>query len=114
MAASKTDSKASTDTFDPQVGDFLVETLVTDTVGWEVIARTASTLTLRTTQDGEVIHRTNAAYPVVLTAIASRPDGPTTTVRRRKDGTFRLGGGSALRPAPTREGVPFTRTDYSF
>lgn len=104
--------------FEPQVGDFVSYTLVTDTQVYEVVKRTPHTATLRRTRPGENLRSENRdgnPYPVVHTEAVSDPTGPTQVVRRRKDGTFRIADWSRpLRPATEIDGKPVTRTDYRF
>lgn len=89
---------------------FAVELLYTDTICWEVIASTSKTLTLREMTQGEVTSTTGGACPIVRTKAVSNPRGKTVTVRLRKDGTYRINGGHALRFTDN----PTFRTDYSF
>lgn len=102
---------------DFQVGDFLVETLVTDTRAYEVIAKTAKTLRLRPCGIGKAVKRENRdgnPWPCVWSAITRWPtDECDRTVRLRKDGTYRSANwGKPLRHAPLIDGVPCTFTDY--
>ena len=103
------------------VGDFLSESLVTDTIVWEVVKVTAKTVTIRTTRDaGEFTEDTavdKAPMPVVWEAREANPAGATKTLRVRKDGSVRIGdhaGSSPLRPAPMVNGKPVRRIDYRF
>lgn len=89
---------------------FAVEPLVTDTICWEVIASTTKTLTLRKMRQGEVTSTTGGYLPVVHTEALPNPNGDVITVRLRKDGTYRISGGHALRFTDN----PTFRTDYSF
>lgn len=103
---------------DFQVGDFLVETLVTDTRAYEVVGRTAKTLTVYPCADGAVVKRENRdgnPWPCVWTAIQScdeRVKSAERVVRLRKDGTYRVSSWAPLRHAPLIDGVPCTFTDY--
>lgn len=101
------------------VGDFLSESLVTDTIIWEVVKVTAKTVTIRSTKDaGEFTEDTRvdkAPMPVVWEAREADPAGRTKTLRVRKDGSVRLGdhaGSRPLRPAPMVNGKPARRVDY--
>lgn len=103
---------------DAEVGDFLAETLVTDTRVWEVVGRTAKTLKVRATTGGEILKREEIdgnPWPVVFTEAVSCPEAEVVVARLRKDGTYRLfGHGNALRPAATIDGKPVTRVDYRY
>lgn len=112
---------SSTDLYDltdVQPGDFLNETLVTDTLCYEVIKVTPATITVRQTARGETIkseNRDGNPYPCTWTEALTDPTGRTSMVRRRKDGTYRMGqGGRALRHAILVDGKPATFTDYRF
>ena len=108
--------RTATAPLDPQVGDFLAWTMVTDTVVYEVVKTTASTITVRRTRGGDVVRRHNVdgdPYPLVYTAERPDPTASTRVLRRRADGTFRVGNGAnPMRPAITHEGVPVSLTDY--
>lgn len=76
-----------------QVGMFVDARLVTDTEVWEIIAKTAKTITIRDCHQliGSDGHPLMAGtWPHVEYAITSNPDGFVQTLRFRKDGTFRL------------------------
>lgn len=93
---------------------YVAETLVTDTVIYQIVGRTARTLTIRATRDGAVTKRDNIGgnpYPVVFIAAEPDPGGAVFTVRLRKDGTYRLAGGRPLRPVV---GDPVRRVDYRY
>ena len=103
------------------VGDYLSESLVTDTIIWEVVKVTAKTVTIRTTQDaGEITEDTRvdkAPMPVLWEARKANPAGRTQTLRVRKDGSVRLGdhaGSRPLYPARMINGKPVRRVDYRF
>lgn len=98
---------------------FVRSVLHTDTVVYEIVARTARTLKLRRTKDipgarwadlaaDEGAHGLRPAFY----GQQPDPDAPTVTVRLRKDGTYRVDSWSALRPAPERDGVPARYTDW--
>ena len=89
---------------------FAVELLYTDTICWEVIASTAKTLTLRAMRQGEVVSNSGGPCPIVRCEALPNEGGHIVTVRRRKDGTYRIGGGRPLRFTDS----PTYRTDYSF
>jgi len=94
---------------------YLVETLYTDTVVWEIVDRTEKTLTIRSTRDGAVVSRDTSSgspYPVVHIEALPDPNGRTRVVRLRKDGTYRVGGGSALRAV--KNSVALRRVDYRY
>lgn len=104
-------------------GDFLVETLVTDTVGWYVVKASERSIWIVRADHGEtqgIDNPNGSPYPVVLTALVAPAD--QSDVRRcglRKDGTFRsVSFGRPLRPAPTvdfgGETLPYIKTDYSY
>ena len=106
-----------------KVGDFLSETLVTDSIVWEVIKVTAKTVTVRSTKRGEAFQADTrcdkGAYglEVMWEEQVSNPDGYTKSLRTRKDGTIRNGdhvGASPFYPTPTVDGKPARRVDYRF
>ena len=108
---------------DVKVGDFLSELLVTDTVVYEVIKVTAKTVTVRNTITTGVSHEDlqcdTGAYGLAVywEEVASWHNGPTQTLRVRKDGTLRSGnhaGARPFRPARTINGVPARRIDHRF
>lgn len=101
---------------DLSTAEFVYEVLVTDTRIYEVVGRTAATLKLRPTRSSGRSRRDEScdqgAYglSVVWDEQAPNPDGPVFTVRRRKDGTYRLGT-NPLRPVV---GTPERRIDYRY
>ena len=99
-----------------EVGDFVAELLVTDTRVYEVVRRTAKTLTLRTTRETDRTRRDGeeGAYGlrVVYTEVEADPEGRTFTVRLRKDGTYRYA--DYTRPLYLVEGTPEARRDWRF
>lgn len=106
-----------------KVGDFLSESLVTDSIVYEVIKVTPKTVTVRSTQDGESFHddercdKTANGLGVVWTERVSNPEGSTRTLRVRKDGTVRSGSHVGARPFyPTNkiDGKPVSRRDWRF
>lgn len=96
--------------------EFVTMLLVTDTVTYEIVGRTASTMKVRTTKGGErgrTERRDGNPLPIVYTFCEPDPDGKVSTVRRRKDGTFRMGEGfNPLRPTLLIDGRPVSFTDY--
>jgi hypothetical protein len=91
---------------------YAVEMLVTDTICYEVVSKTAKTITVRRMKQGEVVSTTGGHCPVVHREAVSNPFGETKTVRLRKDGTYRMGNGyNALR---LQQEAPTFRTDYAF
>lgn len=90
---------------------FMTETLVTDTRCWEVVRKTAKTITIRQMSQGEQVYNDGAELPVVGHIAVTCPEGYTMTVRLRKDGTYRTGQG--MRPLRETE-TPIFYTDYKF
>lgn len=102
---------------------YLAQLLVTDTVVYEVVGRTPSTLKIRSTRDGERITRDTMVDggtdpecpPVVWTEQVPDEGAEVRTVRLRKDGTYRMHrSGNPLRPCAEIDGRPVRRTDYRF
>lgn len=95
---------------------FVSELLVTDTIVYEVVGRTAKTVKLRTTRRGEVLKRENRdgnPYPCTWTEELPDPDARVRTCRLRKDGTYRMHySGNPIRPATMIDGKPASYTDY--
>lgn len=99
----------------PEVGDFVSYTMVTDTRTFEVVKTTAKTITLRDMVDGEILKREDrdgSGWPQVYTEQVSSEGMPETTVRLRKDGTYRVASYAVLRPATMIDGKPVRYTDY--
>ena len=103
------------------VGDFLSESLVTDTLVYEVVKVTKATVTVRRTMSGGPVHEDEACdkgahgLSVVWEEQVTKPEAETRTLRVRKDGTIRAGNHVGARPFyPTRKvnGVPVRRVDY--
>jgi hypothetical protein len=91
---------------------YAVEMLVTDTICYEVISKTAKTITVRKMKQGEVVSTTGTSCPVVHREAVINLNGETKTVRLRKDGTYRMGNGyNALR---LQQEAPTFRTDYAY
>lgn len=110
-------------THEVKVGDFLSESLVTDTLVWEVVKVTAKTITVRPTLSGEKVHKDErcdeGAYglSVVWQEQVSNPDAEPRTLRLRKDQTIRAGshvGASPFYPTTRINGVPARRIDYRY
>lgn len=102
--------------FAPKVGDFLSETLVTDSRAYVVVAVTEKTIKVVPAGHGEVVKRqeNGSPYPIVWSEIvAPENTSKAKAVRLRKDGTLRLGT-NPLYPATIINGTPATRTDYSY
>lgn len=102
---------------------YVSETLVTDTITYEIVRRTAKSIYVRRTRDaGPAIQdmavdgaTSPGCPPVVWTPQASDTDGNTVRLGLRKDGTYRTcPGARPLRPAAMVEGQPCRRTDYRF
>ena len=103
--------------FQPKPGDFVSETLVTDTRTYEVVAVTAKTIKVRTTtQTNNVLRsecRDGNPWPCQWTEVASNPGGKVFTLRLRNDGTYRFGKNSGkFRAATMVNGKPASYTDY--
>lgn len=102
--------------FDPQVGDFISETLVTDTRTYVVTKVTAQTIRIQGTSQGEIVkseNRDGNPWPCTYREAVRDPEAPIRTLRRRKDGTFRVAGwANPMRPATMVDGKPCTYTDY--
>ena len=70
--------------------EYMTETLVTDTLCYEVIKKTAKTITLRSMTRGEQVYTDGAPLPVVGLKAISDPLGDVKIVRLRKNGTYRM------------------------
>jgi hypothetical protein len=96
---------------------FVSELLYTDTRVWEVVKRTAATMTLRSTlrtdDTAPVEGMDPGAYGlrVMRTRVEPNPAGETIVVRRRKDGGFAIGSNRRLRAI---NGTPYEVTDYRY
>lgn len=105
-------------------GMFLAESLVTDTIVYEITKVTPKGCWIRKTKNGETIERDarvdNNAFPVIWTEQVPDPDAPEKLIRIRKRGWLKLADwGSPLGLARTIENangdkVPAKRTDYRF
>jgi hypothetical protein len=105
--------------FQPKPGDFVSETLVTDTRTYEVVAVTAKTIRVRTTGRTNNILRSECRdgnpYPCTWFEVTSDPTGKTFTLRLRQDGTYRFAANSGkFRPATMIDGKPASFVDYRF
>ena len=105
------------------VGDFLSESLVTDTLVYEVVKVTKATVTVRRTMSGGPVHEDEACdkgahgLSVVWEEQVTNPEAETRTLRVRKDQTIRSGSHAGARPFyPTTRinGVPARRIDYRY
>ena len=90
---------------------FATETLITDTIAYDVLHRTAKTIIVRRRGRADV-KPTHAVDRVFEFPTVTRPDAPAVRLRLRKDGTYRRSpGGHALRFTNT---VPVERIDYAY
>ena len=110
-------------TAEVKAGDFLSESLVTDTLVYQVVKVTKATVTVIPCQGaGRVIedeqcdkgaHGLSVTWETVAPLEGSQP----RTLRVRKDGSVRMGSHVGARPLyPTRKinGVPVQRRDWRF
>ena len=112
---------AETLTVEP--GMFLSESLVTDSIVWEVVKVTPKSVTLRPTTEGDEITEDESCdkgangLSVVWNERVSNPNAETRTLRVRKDGTIRFGSHVGARPmyrTPMKNGKPVARRDNRF
>ena len=112
---------AETLTVEP--GMFLSESLVTDSLVYEVVKVTAKSVTVRRTMTGGAIYDDERCdkgahgLPVVWEEQVINPNAKTRTLRVRKDGTIRAGSHVGARPfhkTPMVNGRPARRVDYRF
>jgi hypothetical protein len=112
---------AETLTVEPEM--FLSESLVTDSIVWEVVKVTPKSVTLRPTIEGDEITEDEncdkGAYglSVVWTEQKSNPEAKARTLRVRKDGTVRFGNHVGARPmyrTPMKNGKPVSRRDWRY
>jgi hypothetical protein len=93
---------------------YAVERLVTDTLTYDVVKRTAKTITLRPrAATGEIVRREDYSgngYPQIWEKTESIPEAGTHTLRLRKDGTFRRFNWSG--PLRFTNDEPTKYTDY--
>jgi hypothetical protein len=109
---------------DVQAGDFVTETLWTDTIVHYVVKATEKSIWLvRAKETGVTASRSNGSpFPIVFRAVDAPDniDHAGYRVGLRKDGTFRtMQGGRPLRKAETMhfDGLgerPYSRVDYSY
>ena len=106
---------------DLQVGDVISELLVTDTIMWQVIKKTNSTVTVAMMSDTGYTWKDNpeAYLPVVFSEVELTDTTTTRTLRRRKDGMFWINSyrpayRATLRRNDRGHEVYARRTDYSF
>lgn len=78
---------------------YYIEHLATDWIAWEVIHRTAKTITVRRMARGKIMH--DHVERTVWAAVTAEGDAAVHTFRMRKDGTYRKNGCHALRPTDT-------------
>lgn len=101
---------------------YVAALLVTDTIVYEIIGRTACTLKLRPTRDGEGVTRDTMVDggtdpdcpPVLWTEQVPDEAASVIVVRRREDGSYRIRRGNPLAPCCEINGKPARRTDYRF
>ena len=119
----RTNGQRTPVTVEVKAGDFLSESLVTDTLVWEVVKVTAKTVTVRPTMSGGAVYddarcdKGAHGLSVVWEEQVTNPEAETRTLRVRKDGSVRLGSHAGARPLyPTRKvnGVPVSRRDWRF
>lgn len=110
-------------THDIAVGDYLSESLVTDTLVYEVVKVTAKTVTVRRMRSDGPAHTDEQCdkgahgLSVMWEEQVANPHAETRTMRVRKDGTIRSGshaGASPFYPTRTINGVPVRRVDHRF
>lgn len=102
---------------DFQVGNFITEVMVTDTRTYEVIAKTAKTITIRKTRRTDTVvkseNRDGNPYPCVWHEEVPDEDGAKYVLRLRKDGTYRIADwANPMRPATIIDGKVTSYTDY--
>ena len=119
----RTNGQRTPVTVDVKAGDFLSESLVTDTLVYEVVKVTAKTVTVRRMMSGGPVHEDTRCdkgahgLSVVWEEQVTKPEAETRTLRVRKDGTIRAGshvGASPFYPTTKVNGVPVRRVDYRF
>lgn len=119
----RTNGQRTPVTVEVKAGDFLSESLVTDTLVYEVVKVTAKTVTVRPTTGGGPVHEDEHCdkgangLSVVWEERVTKPEAKTRTLRVRKDGTIRTGshvGASPFYPTRKVNGVPVRRVDYRF
>ena len=110
-------------TTEVQAGDFLSESLVTDTRAYQVVKVTKSTISIVPCQGtGRVIEDERCdkganGLSVTWETVAPMEGSKARTLRVRKDGSVRMGSHAGARPLyPTTKvnGVPVQRRDWRF
>lgn len=100
-----------------QVGDYVSQTLYTDTAVWEVIKTTAKTITLRSTKPGRIVkkeHVDGHPYPLVHYSVEPHPEGEVKVLRERtsvRPGYFAFTFGY---PVSVIQGEPTKMVDYRY
>lgn len=108
-----------------EVGRYVYEVLVTDTVIYRIVKQTAKSITIRATRcalDESGRQLTKGTYPYIRTAQVDDGEGREMTLRVRKDGTYRISnyrGARSLRYAELEtfedgNEYPSEYVDYSF
>lgn len=102
-----------------ETGQFLAEPLVTDTLVYEVVKTSASSVWVRRTQESGNNHRDvnvdQGPFPLIWQGQKANPDAEIKRLGIRKDGSIRMyAGGSKLRLAPIVGGEPVRRVDYRY
>ena len=99
-----------TETFDGQ--SFAREVLVTDVVAYDVISYTTATVKVRRRKTDKVQESLllGGPFPVVVYATVSDTREQVRTLRRRKDGTFRVA--DWANPLQFTDEEPTTRVDF--
>jgi len=108
-----------------QVGRYVYEVLVTDTVIYKIIKQTAKTITIRQARDKQNedgLPMTLGTYPYIRTAQTDNLEGRAITLRARKDGTYRISNYRGVRSLRYAEldtfedgnEYPSRYVDYSF
>lgn len=119
----RTNGQRTPVTVEVKAGDFLSESLVTDTIVYEVVKVTAKSVTVRPTMSGGPVHEDERCdkgahgLSVMWEEQVTNPNAENRTLRVRKDGTIRAGshvGASPFYPARKVNGVPARRVDYRF
>ena len=117
----RTNGQRTPVTAEVKAGDFLSESLVTDTLVYQVVKVTKATVTVRRMMSGGPVHEDQHCdkgahgLSVAWEEQVANPNAETRTLRVRKDGTIRAGSHVGARPFyPARKvnGVPVRRVDY--
>lgn len=100
------------DVYNIEPGDFLSAFMVTDTTVYEVIKTTTHSITMRSTRSGDTLKKEGMT---VYSEAVSDPNGEVRTVRRCKDGSFKIfRKDGVLSPARRINGKPVCRVNYAF